>query len=129
MTNEEWLNTLSTEEKAKFIARSCNLCSYDGDNGYCSDSLNVCKNGIKEWLKREHIEPMPELQVGDIIVVLLDKGLINKIVVALIVMGDKHASDLNGVMYNLKDLNIRAIKRMNNTNERVETIWRCDNDR
>lgn len=55
MTNEKWLNTLGTEEKAKFLVRNCNLCIYDCDNNYCSE--NHCRNGIKAWLEREHIEP------------------------------------------------------------------------
>lgn len=65
MTNEEWLGGLSTEEKAKFLARSCNFCSYDCDNNYCSE--NHCENGIKEWLKKKHKEPMPTLKAGDIV--------------------------------------------------------------
>jgi hypothetical protein len=72
MTNEEWLNTLGTEEKAKFLIRNCNLCIYDCDNNYCSE--NTCENGIKKWLKREHIEPMPTLKVGDVLDVVLEDG-------------------------------------------------------
>lgn len=65
MTNEEWLNTLSVEKKAKFLARSCNFCSYDCANDYCSE--NHCEEGIKEWLKKKHIEPMPEIKAGDLV--------------------------------------------------------------
>ena len=65
MTNEEWLNTLSIEEKAKFFARFCNLCIYDSSDKNCLE--NHCENGIKEWLKKKHIEPIPILKVGDIV--------------------------------------------------------------
>ena len=129
MTNREWLNSLSDEELAKWLDKiaNCTVCVNHVAGG-SSCLMSDCVGGISRWLKQKRTEPMPELQVGDIICVLLDKGLINKIVVCLIVMSDKHASDLNGVMYNLEDLNIRTIKRMNNTNERVEIIWRADDD-
>lgn len=127
MTNREWLNSLSDEELAEkvFPNNGCVFCAYNDGNCHQKD----CTKGQVDWLKQKRTEHMPELQVGDIIVVLLDKGLINKIVVCLIVMSDKHASNINGVMYNLEDLNIRKIKRMNNTNERVEIIWRADDDK
>lgn len=127
MTNREWLNSLSDEKLAEKLLPpthcECGDCIIHAE---CTHIWGNCYDRIVEWLKRKHKESMPELQVGDIIVVLLDKGLINKIVVGLIVMSDKYASNINGVMYNLEDLNIRTIKRMNNTNERVEIIWRAD---
>lgn len=125
MTNLEKIRAMSAEELASLINEdsTCGLCVHR--HKACTRESN-CWQGVVEWLNKKYIEPMPELQVGDIIVVLLDKGLINKIVVGLIVMSDKYASNINGVMYNLEDLNIRTIKRMNNTNERVEVIWRRD---
>ena len=124
MTNEEWLNTLSTEEKAKFIARSCNLCSYDSDNGYCSDSFNVCKNGIKEWLKREHIEPMPEIKIGDVIYCNICKSRAR-----FVVMSDIHASNLNGIFIRWREKNdIWKIERMNDETGFLEVIWRADDE-
>ena len=65
MTNEQWLNTLSTEEKANFFVKNCNLCIHDCVDKYRSE--NICENGIKEWLKKEHKEPLPILKVGDIV--------------------------------------------------------------
>ena len=126
MKNIDKIRQMSAEEFVKNVLQrpSCSFCVY---NGKTCDMGKDCIRGRIKWLNQE-INPMPDIKVGDIIVVLLDKGLINKIVVCLIVMSDKHASDLNGVMYNLEDLNIRTIKRMNNTNERVEIIWRADDD-
>ena len=65
MTNEEWLNTLSIEKKAKIFAKFCNLCIYGSSDKDCLE--NVCENGIKEWLKKEHKEPIPTLKAGDIV--------------------------------------------------------------
>lgn len=120
MTNEEWLNTLSTEEKAKIIARSCNLCSYDSDNGYCADSLNVCKNGIKEWLKKKHIEPMPELEAGDIVVY----GGLSYVAISSTTLVCREMEK----QYRLEDINskIKNIQRYNGST--YQCIWRADNE-
>ncbi len=64
MTNEEWLNSLNTEEKAKFlhdIQFSCNTCTLTSFRFYKSNIMKCplqvsCakENGIVEWLKQPH---------------------------------------------------------------------------
>lgn len=65
MTNREWLNGLSDVELARVIHqgsdKDCKFCKYEKTR--CID----CDEGITEWLKQKHIEPMPELEAGDIV--------------------------------------------------------------
>lgn len=128
MTNEEWLNTLSTEEKAKFIARSCNLCSYDSDNDYCADSLNVCKKGIKEWLKKKHIERMPKIEKGDIFVYLRGQVPFFGVCVYgnIVYLPDK--GECRNFGGEIKE-NIVTIKRYNSAKGTMEEIWGAGDDR
>jgi hypothetical protein len=75
MTNREWLDSLSNEELGTFLGKAisqCSLCHYQ-DIPECSGN---CEKGITKWLnkksnterlKQEYIEPMPTLQVGDIV--------------------------------------------------------------
>lgn len=60
MTNEEWFNTLTTEEKAEFlkqIIKSCGWCLDGGNPPFCLLSGNKCffnDGEFVEWLKGEH---------------------------------------------------------------------------
>ena len=66
MTNEEWFNSLSTEEKAKYIAKS--MFFYDSQFGLTmvealrksieyEDGLNeTIEHDVVVWLKEKHNE-------------------------------------------------------------------------
>lgn len=61
MTNREWylnkLNGMTNEELANYIEAE--------DAPWCSDScLDSCPQCAKKWFDEEHINPMPELEVG-----------------------------------------------------------------
>lgn len=64
MTNREWfvdkITTMSDEELAHFIEVEEDL--WCGDN--CELYNCNCEKCMIDWLKKEHIEPMPELKVG-----------------------------------------------------------------
>ena len=71
MTNREWICNLSNKELARVISDSCTYCTYHA-NRNCSGG---CVEGITAWLKQERIEPMPELQVGDIVEIAPSDGI------------------------------------------------------
>lgn len=74
MTNREWLNKLSDKELAGEL-HGCKHCAYIGE--FCCErpEYKNCVDGITEWLNAEHIEPMPELQVGDIVEIAPSDGI------------------------------------------------------
>lgn len=123
MTNEKWLNTLSIEEKAKFLVRSCNFCIHDCDNNDCSE--NHCKDGINEWLNAEHKEPMPELKAGDVIFYTQN----NFKYYAFCVYGNIVYAPSKGECCNfggeIKD-STTCIKRYNPKTSLLEDIWRAE---
>ena len=57
-TNEEWFCTLSTEEKAEWIAKQkcdgCNDEPYDDKHGTCKYCMAKKTEQIMEWLKEKH---------------------------------------------------------------------------
>lgn len=66
MTNEEWLNSLNTEQKAKWLSRYMGICSVC-ENADKFDDDACCENGIcpygednrkafEMWLRQEHKE-------------------------------------------------------------------------
>lgn len=129
MTNEKWLNTLSTEEKAKFLVRSlrsCNFCIYDCVDKNCLE--NTCENGIKEWLKKEHKEPMPELKEGDCI--FFREG--SNVYRAMCVHGNI-VYCIENARCHIFDGKLKedtfAIKRYKISTGTLEDIWRADNER
>lgn len=125
MTNEAWLNTLSTEEKAKFLVKSCNFCSRDCIDKYSSE--RVCENGIAEWLKQSHQNPMTELKAGDYIFyeysgVMYRAFCISSNLVYLIDRGV--CTKFDGEIKQRTTL----IKRYNATKDMMEDIWRAIDD-
>lgn len=66
MTNYEWLKSLSIEDMAEMIGdATCEMCFYNRHNQKCTSQ--GCVEGVAKWLKYKHIEPMPEIKVGDVI--------------------------------------------------------------
>ena len=63
LTNEEWLSTLNTEQKAEFLFKMAGHCSMCGDESQdtwkkvmsCPFGKTVCvKNDWEVWLKQPH---------------------------------------------------------------------------
>lgn len=58
MTNENWFISLSTEEKAEWIAKQkcdgCNDEPYDDKHGTCKYCMTKKTEQIREWLKQPH---------------------------------------------------------------------------
>ena len=56
MTNEEWFDTLSTEEKADFMSRvlGCSNCPIPKDGRSCMGTYSGCWHEIIKWLKQPH---------------------------------------------------------------------------
>lgn len=61
MTNREWLEKLSDEEFAHFIAFGDKYCRPD-DGIFCTS--DECPHCVLKWLNEEHPNPMPELKAG-----------------------------------------------------------------
>ena len=129
MTNYEWLNALSVEKKAEWIewlddTTTCEVCAYHIDEEKFCKPLQLCKEGIIEWLNAKHIEPMPEIKIGDVVFVRIG-GHFEK----LVVMSDVYASNLHNMMVRWRELDdIKKIERMNDEKEMMECIWRADNE-
>lgn len=74
MTNLDKIKAMSAEEFYKFDRKMpCHKCIYHSDFDGCTNtepiSLShdtVCERGCIEWLNQED-NPMPEIQVGDIV--------------------------------------------------------------
>ena len=65
MTNEEWLNGLSTEDKVDIIIRgACSICVHKDE---CILPEHSCRDGIMKYLQQTHVKPMPKLVKGDIL--------------------------------------------------------------
>ena len=125
MTNEEWLSRLSTQEKAKFLVRNCNYCSYDCDNDYCSE--NHCENGIKEWLSKKHIETMPEIKIGDVL--SIKSANISGYFLGVVIDDNTVFNDY----YGCKEISdpkytIMVIMNFNKNKKILETVWKRETD-
>ena len=67
MTNYDFIKTKSIEEIAELLDGTCGCCVHQNA---CGDG--DCIHGIISWLKKEHINAMPELLPGDNL--LIDSG-------------------------------------------------------
>lgn len=121
MTNEKWLNTLSTEEKAKFLVRSCNFCSRGCVDKYRSE--NVCENGVKEWLQKKHIDPMPKLQIGDVLTSITNRTFIVVHKDYVYDVSDERIASLNWVLGVYTNVDVSRV----DINGKCQSIWRADN--
>ena len=54
MTNEEWFNGLSTEEKAEWLSKHLHCGDCDIENRTCAGTYNGCKETLIGWLKQPH---------------------------------------------------------------------------
>lgn len=108
MTNEKWLNTLSVEKKARVISDNCAYCTY---------------HEITEWLNKKHLEPMPEIKIGDVLDVVLEDGCwYNGFCVAkgiVYILGECICKEI-------KEVKIKSISRWSSGG--MEEIWRADNE-
>lgn len=82
------------------------------------------EDGIKEWLNEKHIEPMPELKAGDILLSTTPSEYY------IAVASDKLLTARSLMVLDLEKLlrhdQIACIKRWNGT--KIETIWRYDDE-
>lgn len=126
MTNREWLNSLSNEEIAKVINQSCcRLCIGKNDGKYCYE--HDCDEGIKEWLNKKHIEPMPEIKAGDYIVYKKGGSLYR----AVCVYGNIVYRIDRGWCCNYGDEmqeKTISIKRYDVANGTLEDVWKAENE-
>ena len=127
MTNEEWLNKLSTEEKAKFLARSCNFCSYECGKGYCSEAH--CEGGIKLWLKKENIEPMPEIKAGDIVDTNTGLSYVAISPMTLVSRSQRQQYNLEDITKKIPTgITRRIIRILRYDGDCYQTIWSAENE-
>ena len=132
MTNKEWLQSLCNEALASVVVfGKCSICAYRGARGTCSLSSELrssydCFMGIREGLNQEvssykkHVEPMPELETGDIVVY----GGLSYVAISSTMLVCREM----GKQYRLEDINskIKNIQRYNGST--YQCIWRADNE-
>ena len=124
MTNRKWLENMSDEELASFMDKktSCEICihgSYDG----CG--MN-CQKNIAEWLKQKHTEPMPELQIGDIL--YTETGWSYVAISPMTLVGRDqikqcNIEDINNIVTRMR---VKSIYRYDGGFYQI--IWRADDD-
>lgn len=123
MTNREWLNSLSDEELAKWLDKTanCTVC-VNHVAGESSCPMSDCVGGISRWLKQKHTEPMPKIQIGDVLEVVLKGGnWYDGICVAkgiVYIMGECICKEIT-------EVKIKAISRWSSGS--MQEIWRADN--
>ena len=121
MTNEEWLNGLNTEEKAKLIAKG-DCCIYAGDE------CKGCVGGITEWLKTEHVEPMPKLKNGDLLRFKFKNG-IREYNASVVGEGYMYSSDCGyGILAKTNDNHYKITEVWRFNGKVLSIIWRVAND-
>ena len=123
MTNREWLNKLSDKELAGEL-HGCKHCAYIGE--FCCErpEYKNCVDGITEWLNAEHIEPMPELQVGDVLTSNTNQTFI---VVHKDYAYDVSEERIDSLNYVLSVYAIVDVSRFD-INGKCQLIWRADNE-
>lgn len=120
MKNIDKVRTMTAEELAKLCQNRCKMCVCQ-EKYYCRNS---CAEGIVEWLQQEHIEPMPEIKIGDVIYCNICKSRAR-----FVVMSDIYAINLKGIFIRWREKNdIWKIERMNDGTGFLEVIWRADNE-
>lgn len=96
----------------------------------CSDYCNYgstncmgCVKGITEWLNAERIEPMPELQVGDVLTSRTNRTFIVVHKDYVYDVSDERIASLNWVLSVYAIVDVSRV----DVNGKCQSIWRADN--
>ena len=118
MKNIDRIRKMGVEELAKIIADD--TCKYCSCKPY-RDCDFKCINEVSNWLEQEYIEPMPELEAGDIVVY----GGLSYVAISSTTLVCRETEK----QYRLEDINskVKNIQRYNGST--YQCIWRADNDR